>query len=178
MVKFIALYEIKSLSVPYIVKDEKGKILVDQTINFQQGLRDNKGVVPAHFSTGDPEILAYLRKYAGNKANGGHSFEEIQEEKAVAKEAAKPAPKKAEAPEPVLAIEKEPLVIFELPDEEDPETEPVIKAGVIPQPEVTTVQMASSVLRALDSKLTIRDTKTKAQVLALAELKNISFPNL
>jgi hypothetical protein len=168
MPKFQALFNIKSLSVPFVVKDDEGNIIHDESINFNSGLNSAKGFIPAFYHTSDKDKLAYLRAYPGNLANGGSSFEEVEQEKPVVKKVV-PAVKAVE-PAPVA----EP-VVAEAPVLEEAKPE----AGETQVFEdVTTVNEASSILRDMFPELKVRDVNTRDKVFAFSASKNLSFPNL
>lgn len=156
MAKFQALYA-KSLNISFVLKDEDGNILRDETIQFNKGLNTNKGFVPANYSTDDPDRIEFLRKNPSNVANGGQSYMEILD---------KPVQTKA----PVVAKEPEAPVV---PAEEVEETAPEKVYE-----EVTTVNEASEILRDLFPELRVRDVNTTAKIKEVAASKKISFPNL
>jgi DNA-binding ferritin-like protein (Dps family) len=158
------LYNMTGLVVPFIVKDEKGNVVIDQSIVFNQGSTSRQGTIPASYMTDNPEIIKYLHSYGGNEANGGHSFKEIVEKKSEAvKAVVKQAPK-------VIEPEIEAKEIIQ--DSEEQELNPS------DYPEATKVQTAASILKKLFPELTARDINTKDKVLAVAAGKNISFSNL
>lgn len=162
MKKFEALYNMTGLVVPFIVKDEKGNVVIDQSIVFNQGSTSKQGTIPANFMTNNPEIIKYLQSYGGNEANGGQSFKEIAEKKEVA---AKKEPVKKEAE----------------PTKEEPGegvSEDKADGNIVDYPEATTVQMAGTILRGLFTELTSRDVNNKVKVLEIASSKNLSFSNL
>lgn len=165
MPKFQALYNIKSLSIPFVVKDEEGTIIRDESINFNSGLNSANGFIPAFLHTSEEDKLAYLRAYPGNLANGGHSFEEvIQEEPAVEKVVPVVEASAVESP-----------VAEEAPVSE--QTEPQAGEQQVFE-DVTTVNEASSILRDMFPELKTRDVNTRDKVFAFSEGKNLSFPNL
>jgi hypothetical protein len=159
MKKFEALYNMTGLVIPFIVKDDRGSIVIDQSIVFNQGSTSKQGTVPANYMSNDPEIVKYLQAYGGNEANGGHSFKEVVEKKAEAK-AEKPAPKEIE------------------PEAPKAESAEAVEGGPKAYSEAVTVQTAGSILKGLFPELTSRDVNNKDKVLAVAGSKNISFPNL
>lgn len=165
MAKFVAL-GLRSLIVPFIEKDEKGNIIRDQSIVFNQGLRNAKGFVPASYITNNEYEIKYLRANGGNKANGGRSFEEIKEAESKA-EAPKAEAEKAEntKPEPTTNEAE-----AEEPESKEPESKDF--------PQATTVQEAGSILRTMIPGLKTRDVSSKDKVLEVASKNGITFPNL
>ena len=172
MTKFEALYGLKSLNVPYIIRDENDQVIIDQTITFNQGINNGRNLVPAYFFTNDESKIAFLRAFPGNEANGGIIFKEVKSETAPKAKAEK------KVTEPVAPTADE--SVAEPTAEEEPvaeATEPTESATLVDN-DVETVQQGSSLLRGMFSELKAKDTKTKEQVLAIAKAKNISFPNL
>ena len=180
MAKFEALYGVTSLIVPFIERDEKGKIIRDQSIVFNQGMTLKDKVIPANYLTNDPDKIKYLKANGGNEANGGFSFKEIIVESKPAP-AAKANPASVDAPKPKHAPAA--AVVTELPALEDDFIFPDDLAespstGKTDYPEANTAQEASAVLRGLFPELTTRDTSSKAKIKAFIADKNITFSNL
>lgn len=179
MAKFQALYA-KSLNISFVLKDENGNILRDETIQFNKGLNTNKGFVPANYSTDDPDRIEFLRKNPSNVANGGQSYMEILDKPVQTK-----APVVAKEPEaPVVPAEEveetapeevENTSLEEEVEETAPEAKPVEEKVY---EEVTTVNAASEILRDLFPELRVRDVNTTAKIKEVAASKKISFPNL
>lgn len=194
MAKFEALHGLKDLVVPWIEKDETGKIIRDQSVTFKKGLRNNKEVIPASLITTEPDLLKHLRSYGGNEKNGGSSFREIITE--AVKETVKaktepvaakptpeptPEPEAPKAPEPTPTPEpvQDPEPVQEPQPVQDPEpasTEAKTEGKVFEEP--TTVQAASAVLGELFPDIKSRDRNSREKVDAIAAANNISFPNL
>jgi hypothetical protein len=164
MAKFIALYGLMSLSVSRIERDKEGKIVLDQTVSFNRGLRTSKGIQPAYFSTTEKGLLAHLRADMSNEANGGASFQEVQ-----AIEPTSPKATKAPKVEPVAEPVTEPVTVT------DSDTKTLEGASY---PEVTNLQEAGSILKTMFPELKARDISPKANLLKVAEANGISFPNL
>ncbi|HAH37798.1 MAG TPA: hypothetical protein DCL81_15190 [Algoriphagus sp.] len=174
MPKFVALFGIKNLSVPFIERDEEGKILRDETITFNKGQNGGRVFVPAFFYTNDPEKIKHLRNYPGNKKNGGCSFEEVEEAKNEIKAAKAPEKPVKPAADPTPDPAADPT-----PDPTpDPKNEVVIPEGFQSFPEITTVNEASAKLRELFEDVTSKDTRNKKQVQEVAASKQVIFPNL
>ncbi len=153
MKKYEALNGVTSLLIPFVVKSKD----IDRTIPFNQGRVEKNGTFPAYLVTDDEEVIAWLDAYKGNEANGGNSFREVKTE-----QEKKPAKKAVAAKQ---EVEEE---------SEEPSEESEIKEF----PEVVTAQAAANTIKRLFPETSSRDVNSKDKILALAEAKNISFPNL
>lgn len=182
MVKFEALDGATALIVPFIERDEKGQIVRDQSIPFNQGISLRDKTIPAYIIPTDPDQIKFLRAYKGNQANGGYSYREIKEA-----QASKPATEAKSNATPVDLPKHAPAaVVTELPNLEEADKEFVFPddlaetpdPGSKDYPDVTTAQEASVILRSLFPELTVRDTSSKAKIKAFIADKNITFSNL
>jgi hypothetical protein len=172
MPKFQALWLVRSLHISWIERNpETGAITKDQGITFNNGINTTKGHVPAYIHSEEPELVKFLQSYPGNSANGGQSFEEVEEVQKV----------KAVTPEP----ETELVTVFTVADPSDDEKEPESVPEEAPKesnikeyPAITIVQQAFAILKGLDSTVNTVNTRTKADINKRAIVLNISFPNL
>jgi outer membrane biosynthesis protein TonB len=191
MAKFVALYNRLMLSIPFVKKDQSGKVVENRTISFNSGTRVNKNINPAYLSTQDEELLDYLRKYPGNLANGGASFKELITETTTIKSVKAPEPPKtpeepAKTPEPVKTPEPaksdEPENTVEPVKTPEPENtpEPVNTASKEADvyDDVTSIQAAFAVLKTYDNELKTSEHRTHDAINSSAERLNVSFPNL